>query len=163
MAKQTAAAQKRAEAEARKKGKLEASSAAASKDSAKEVEVSGMSLAQAGPSIAAKSADGPKAEEFCGADISQENDVATAGSNKPQTKSAAVAASSGLHDENQASNAAIPGSRGLTLAGAQCEGGQGGSGKPRAGRKRVAEVHEAGEGTRAGQSRSIRSKIGTMS
>ncbi|KAL3156599.1 hypothetical protein ABBQ38_000888 [Trebouxia sp. C0009 RCD-2024] len=159
MAKQTAAAQKRAEAEARKKAKLEASSAA-SKDNAKEVEsASGMTLPQAGPSTAVQPADGPKADSQ-GAGISQEEDVATAGRKKPQDKSTAVAASSGLHDENQASNGAIPDGRGQTVAGAQCEGGQGSNGKPRAGKKRAADVHEDGEGTRAGQSRSTRSKIG---
>ena len=188
MAKQTAAAQKRAEAEARKKAKLANSSAAASSqvdsdssqaaaagsnannDTFKEVEsASGEILPQAGPSTAGQSVDGPKAE-VQHAGIRQEKCLATAGSNKPQppvgssgsemTKPSAAAASSGLHDENQASNGVLSDGGGQTVAGAQSEGGQAGSGKPRAGKKRAAEAHGVGEGTRAGQSRSTRSRTG---
>lgn len=191
MAKQTAAAQKRAEAEARKMAKLGATSAAASsqvdpidsqaaavgsharKGTAKEVEsASGITLPQttAGAAPQGQSADGPKAESQKDAESGQEKDVATAGSNKPQptvgsgnatTKPTAAAVSARLHDENQASNGAIPDGRGQLTAASLGEGGQAGSVKARAGKKRAAEVHEAGEDARGGQSRSTRSKTGT--
>ena len=196
MAKQTAAAQKRAEAEARKAAKLAASCTAAgsqvdpvssqatlagfqaSKGTAKEVEeASGVTLpnteASSAPAVAAavaaagQSADDSKAELQVTADSSQKDGVATAeagsgrplGSNGNVTKPTVAGASTG-QNESQASNGLMPGDRGQLVTSSHRSEGHVDPGKSRAGKKRAAEVQDIEDGTRAGQSRSTRSKTG---
>ena len=180
MAKQTAAAQKRTEAEARKAARAVAIPAAASneaalgagshasKATAKEVRTtSGMSLAgtsaAAAVAAAGQSAGGSQAGLHVDADLA----TATAGSSRPQlavcsignaSKPIAAGASTG-QDENQASNAAAGGT-GQLMTSSHSSQAQAGSGKAKPGKKRAAEALEAGDGPRGGHSRSTKSKTG---
>lgn len=179
MAKQTAAAQKSTEAEARKAAKLVANSAAASSQvplSSQAGEAgshastaSGMSLPITGTSaaIAKLLADGPTAELHVAADCGQQEDVltATGNSDRPQltlgcsgnvAKSTAAGASTD-QDENQASNGLVSGGTGQPMTSSD---GQAGNGKPKAGKKRAAEALGTEGGPRGGHSRSTRSKTG---
>lgn len=183
MAKQTAAAQKRTEAEARKAAKLVASSAAASSQvdplssqageaagshasKATVGTASGMSLALTGTSAATAKqlAGGPKAELHVAADSSQQEDLATAtdSSDRPQltlgsgdAAKSTVAGASTDQDENQASNGLAPGGAGQPMTSSD---DQAGSGKGKPGKKRAAEALGTEGGPRGGHSRSTRSK-----
>ena len=189
MAKQTAAAQKRTEAEARKAARTaaaassEASPASSqaigkgshgSKPIGKEVETaSGMSLALAGTSAAA--AVGQSAGDFkagVAADSSQRCDLstATAGSNgthlavdsigNASKPSAAGASTCQDGSTGQDENQASNAAAGGTGQLMTSSHGQAGSGKVRPGKKRAAEALEAGYGSRKMHIRSTRSKTG---
>lgn len=185
MAKQTAAAQKRTEAEARKAAKLVASSAAASSQvdplssqageagshasKATVSTASGMSLplTATDAGTAKQFAGGPKAELHVAADNGQQEGLATAtdSGDRPQltlggrgnaAKSAAVGASAD-QDENQASNGLVPGGTSQLMISSD---GQAGNGKSKPGKKRAAEALGTEGGPRGGHSRSTRSKTG---
>ena len=180
MAKQTAAAQKRTEAEARKAAKLMAISAAGSSQadpsSSHAVEAgshasngvgsaSGMTVPIPGTSAAAAAGQltgESTADLHITADSSQTDEMAT-GNGRPQpavdssgnaSKYVAADVRTG-QDENQASNGLVPTGTGQLMTSSH---GQAGSSKSRAGRKRAAEALETRDGPKAVHSRSTRSK-----
>lgn len=183
MAKQTAAAQKRTEAEARKAAKLMAVSAAASSQadpsSSHAIEAgshaskgvgtaSGMTVSMPGTSAAAAAgqlAGDSKADLHIAASSSQTDDVAR-GTDRPQltvdssgnaSKCVAADVRTG-QDENQAGNGLVPGGTGQLMTSLQ---DQAGSSKCGAGKKRAVEALETQDGSKAVHSRSTRSKTGS--